>query len=290
MKRKVIDLEIVEDVEESGVEKISLVDSPAIDVQWFAFAEEEFIEPNPCWAGYEAYGTKMLNGREVPNCIKVQNMEEKFVEPSSGESQGDYMSRCIPYMIGEGKEQDQAVAVCISTYERMSYDTSALPSYVEQVPKKRKLQFVNEDEQIVVGPALIPNIEIIRKDPDTNETYFVKFSEEVVRKTAEKFMRELRNKDTNIQHTEKEAGSYVMESWIVENLQDKANTFYGFNLPVGSWVVSMRVQDPATWKMVKAGKLTGFSIEGNFMDKKDYVSFIEDKDRYEKIMKILGEI
>jgi len=23
----------------------------------------------PCWDGYEQYGTKIVNGREVPNCI-----------------------------------------------------------------------------------------------------------------------------------------------------------------------------------------------------------------------------
>jgi hypothetical protein len=26
---------------------------------------------DPCWAGYEQYGTKDVGGREVPNCIPV---------------------------------------------------------------------------------------------------------------------------------------------------------------------------------------------------------------------------
>lgn len=30
---------------------------------------EELIEPNPCQEGYVAYGTKIKNGREVPNCV-----------------------------------------------------------------------------------------------------------------------------------------------------------------------------------------------------------------------------
>jgi predicted Zn-ribbon and HTH transcriptional regulator len=34
--------------------------------------EENLITPNPCGQeGYVAYGTKIKNGREVPNCIKV---------------------------------------------------------------------------------------------------------------------------------------------------------------------------------------------------------------------------
>jgi hypothetical protein len=26
----------------------------------------------PCWDGYEQYGTKIVDGREVPNCIPIQ--------------------------------------------------------------------------------------------------------------------------------------------------------------------------------------------------------------------------
>jgi len=29
------------------------------------------LDENPCWDGYEAYGTKMKDGREVPNCVPV---------------------------------------------------------------------------------------------------------------------------------------------------------------------------------------------------------------------------
>ncbi len=42
--------------------------------------EEEFIDPNPCQAGYVAYGTKMKNGREVPNCVPKQKFNELVAE------------------------------------------------------------------------------------------------------------------------------------------------------------------------------------------------------------------
>jgi hypothetical protein len=35
------------------------------------FKDEVNME-DPCWEGYEQYGTKMLDGREVPNCIPVE--------------------------------------------------------------------------------------------------------------------------------------------------------------------------------------------------------------------------
>lgn len=31
--------------------------------------QQNLIEPNPCQSGYIAYGTKIKDGREVPNCI-----------------------------------------------------------------------------------------------------------------------------------------------------------------------------------------------------------------------------
>ena len=31
--------------------------------------KEELITPNPCQSGYIAIGTKIKDGREVPNCV-----------------------------------------------------------------------------------------------------------------------------------------------------------------------------------------------------------------------------
>jgi hypothetical protein len=37
-------------------------------INLFAEAGED-----PCWSGYEQYGTKDLDGREVPNCIPISD-------------------------------------------------------------------------------------------------------------------------------------------------------------------------------------------------------------------------
>ena len=135
---------------------------------------------------------------------------------------------------------------------------------------------------------MLPNMEILRKDDKTGKPYFVKFSPEVIKKIAEKFMRELRNRETNIQHNAaNDGGSYVMETWIVENEEDKANSLYNMDVPLGTWMVKMRVHDRNTWKKIKSGELRGFSIEGNFMSKEDYVKYQEDRELYNRIIKIL---
>jgi len=78
--------------------------------------EKKFIEPNPCWEGYEAIGTKMVDGREVPNCVPIKENQKKlkFVipTPEGGEAEDAYISRCMSSIAGEYDTQEQALAVC----------------------------------------------------------------------------------------------------------------------------------------------------------------------------------
>ena len=422
LKRKVIELEILSEMESSGVEKISLVSDPAIESNFLFFGKE------------------------------------KFVKPSGGESESDFMGRCVPAMIDEGKDQDQAVAMCISMYEegfekkeKMNIDVSGLPPYVDETQKKKrkfneygcpastvdialnlanrqeaidsanygplnpgepneeywqakadkfntsvqdaksatcgncgffvrtksmlaciaagigeealadpydaiaagelgyceafdfkcaadrtcdawitggpileeeeflepnpcwegyeayglkedgtpncvpikssKLAFATEedgDKRVLVGAAMIPDMEILRRDEETQEIYYVKFSEETIALIQEKFMKETRNHDTNLEHAENDASSYVFESWIVEDeATDKANSVYNLGVPKGTWMVKMKVNDPKVWADVKAGKYQGFSIEGNFIDKADLEQIEKEKKEIEEIMRIL---
>jgi hypothetical protein len=38
-------------------------------------------------------------------------------EPKKDEDRDDFMKRCIPQLINEGKEKDQAIAICNSIWE-----------------------------------------------------------------------------------------------------------------------------------------------------------------------------
>lgn len=148
------------------------------------------------------------------------------------------------------------------------------------------LRFADEEQKIVVGPAMIPEMAIPRRDED-GDIYYVKFSEETIKEIMMKFMKEARTNATNQDHQEDNAaGAYVYESWLVEDPEtDKANTKYGFNVPAGTWMVSMKVDDKETWKRVKNGELRGFSVEGFFSD----LDEIQGLKKYIKIMKILKD-
>ena len=80
MKLPVYKLDINEWDEETGIEFVSLVESPAIQKDFLAF-NQEFVEPNP------------------------------------NESEDEFISRCVPMLINEGKDNEQAVAICYSYWE-----------------------------------------------------------------------------------------------------------------------------------------------------------------------------
>jgi hypothetical protein len=54
-----------------------------------------------------------------PNFINMSDeskKEELVMEPNGGESEEDFMKRCIPHYLDKGMEQEQAIAICISTF------------------------------------------------------------------------------------------------------------------------------------------------------------------------------
>jgi ferredoxin len=147
---------------------------------------------------------------------------------------------------------------------------------------KAAFKFGADDKMVLVGPAMVPNISIPRVDDD-GETYFVRFSAETIKEIAMKYMKEARTNDVNTDHEENTAGAYIYESWIVETPDDKANTVYGYDVPVGTWMIAMKVDDKNTWDRIKAGELRGFSIEGILVDMEE----LEAKKKYERIKQIL---
>ena len=148
--------------------------------------------------------------------------------------------------------------------------------------------FETADQRILVGPFMIPNMEIPRKDK--NGIYYVQFSEEAVAMIAEKFMREQSTWNTNQDHDNaKPAETYVFESWIIEDPEtDKAKTVYGYDLPKGTWMGKMRVYSDETWARVKSGELKGFSVEGDFISEEELAQLKEEMEMLEMIKQIVS--
>lgn len=129
-----------------------------------------------------------------------------------------------------------------------------------------KFAEVSKEKRILMGAALIPNKPIYRKNKD-NE-YYIYFSRETVRKASELFFIKGNHNKSTLEHELPLEGLVAVESWIVENKEKDKSSHYGMDVPLGTWMLSMKVLNDEVWEnYVKTGKVKGFSIEGYFADK-----------------------
>jgi len=136
--------------------------------------------------------------------------------------------------------------------------------------KKQHIQLaeVDKEKRILMGAALVPNKKIYRTNGE--DEYNIFFSEDTVRKASELFLSRGKQNNSTLEHDVKLSGLSVVESWIIEDKKKDKSRKYGFSLPVGTWMVSVKVNNDKIWNdFVKEGKVKGFSIEGFFADKLD---------------------
>ena len=151
-----------------------------------------------------------------------------------------------------------------------------------------KLAEVDKEKRILMGAALVPNKKIYRTNGE--DEYNIFFSEDTVRKASELFLSRGKQNNSTLEHDVKLSGLSVVESWIIEDKKKDKSRKYGFNLPIGTWMVSVKVNNDEIWNdFVKEGKVKGFSIEGFFADKLDEgpkESVKEDFDEMEALSKL----
>ena len=156
--------------------------------------------------------------------------------------------------------------------------------------EKNNLTFakVDEEKRMLVSPALIPNKQIFRYNPNTDSEYYVFFSPATVRKSSELYLKHNNHHKATYEHQDRVSGVLTTESWIIEDPKMDKSRLYGYDLPKGTWMVSMKINNDELWKKVKAGELKGLSIEGYFTDKMEKMSERTPTD--EEILSALNEI
>ena len=168
-------------------------------------------------------------------------------------------------------EDQEAMLESISLVDKPAIERDFL-FFNKQNTKPYVFEEIGE-QRIVVGPAMIPDMKIPRME--NGEMYYVYFSKESVAKASELFLKYDRASAQNTDHKDNfNKDVYVIESWLIEDTNDKTFSRYGFSdLPIGTWMIKMRVNDDKVWSEVKEGKYKGFSVQGDF---------ILGKEKYEK--------
>ena len=166
----------------------------------------------------------------------------------------------IELFIDESDEVSGIEAVSIVENPAIEEDFVALKN------QEFKFAEVNKEKRILMGAALIPNKPIYRVNGE--QEYYIYFSRDTVRKASELFFIKGNHNKSTLEHQVPLEGLVAVESWIVEDLEKDKSRAYDMEVPLGTWMLSMKVLNEEVWNdYVKTGKVKGFSIEGYFADK-----------------------
>tara|TARA_R100000742_G_C4257220_1_gene75085 strand:- start:408 stop:983 length:576 start_codon:yes stop_codon:yes gene_type:complete len=180
-------------------------------------------------------------------------------------------------------ENDEASGIeAISLVETPAIESNFIALNKQEVLLKE----IDSEKKILMGAALIPDKSIYRRNEKTDDEYYIYFSKETVRKASELFFKRSNHKNATYEHQKPIDNMTIVESWIVEDSKKDKTSLYGMNVPVGTWMVSMKVDDKEIYEKAKAGEIKGFSIEGYFADKYD----LQKDDKNQEIIKQLKDL
>ena len=165
----------------------------------------------------------------------------------------------IELIIDENDEMNGVEAISVVENPAIEEDFIALKS------QELKLAEVDKEKRILMGAALIPNKPIYRRDGE-NE-FYIFFSKDTIRKASELYLKRGNQGEATLEHESKVEGLTLVETWLKEDETHDKSVKYGLEAPLGTWFVSMKVENDEIWNnYVKTGKVKGFSIEGHFAD------------------------
>jgi hypothetical protein len=145
-----------------------------------------------------------------------------------------------------------------------------------------KMEVLDEEKNIVIAPALVPDMLIPRVHKGIK--YYISFDKETIEQSLVKMSAEQKDQNVDINHSEKLInGAIVMEKFITHpNRVTQVKNFE--NLPMGTLFFTAKVIDEKLMSDIKAGKINGWSIDG-FYD----LEIEEDVELTEDEIKILND-
>ena len=160
-------------------------------------------------------------------------------------------------------DDDEAIGVeAISVVENPAIESDFIALHNQEI----KLAEINKEKRLLMGALLIPQKPIYRRNGE--DEYYIFFSKDTVLKASQMYLQNGNQSNSTLEHDSQLKGLTLVESWIVEDKAKDKTALYGLDVPVGTWMGSVKVDNDEVWNSyVKTGKVKGFSIEGYFADK-----------------------
>jgi hypothetical protein len=168
--------------------------------------------------------------------------------------------RIIELILDEEQEETGVEAISIVENPAIEEDFIALKS------DEIKLAEISKDKKLLMGALLVPNKPIYRKTG--KEEYYIYFSKETISKASQLYLKNGNQNNSTLEHQHELSGLTLVESWIVEDKEKDKSRLYNMNVPIGTWMGTVKVNNDEVWnEYIKTNKVKGFSIEGYFADK-----------------------
>jgi len=168
--------------------------------------------------------------------------------------------RIVELILDEDQEMTGIEAISVVENPAIEEDFVALKA--EEI----KLAEVNKEKRILMGALLVPNKPIYRRLGE--DEYYIYFSKDTVLKASQMYLMKGNQNNSTLEHQYELSGLSLVESWIVEDEVHDKSRKYGMEVPIGTWMGAVKVNNDDVWEnYVKTGKVKGFSIEGYFADK-----------------------
>jgi len=146
-----------------------------------------------------------------------------------------------------------------------------------------KLAEVNKEKRILMGALLVPNKPIFRRNGE--DEYYIYFSKDTVAKASQLYLKNGNQNNSTLEHKHELNGLTLVESWIVEDEKYDKSRKYGLDVPVGTWMGAVKVNNDEIWdEYVKSGKVKGFSIEGYFADKVEATKVDKEEEEAKELL------
>ena len=195
--------------------------------------------------------------------------------------------KIIELILDEDQEMTGVEAISVVENPAIEEDFVALKS--EEI----KLAEVNKEKRILMGALLVPNKPIYRRSGD--DEYYIYFSKETVAKASQMYLVNGNQNNSTMEHQYDLKGLSLVESWLVEDEVHDKSRKYGMNVPLGTWMGAVKVNNDEVWNdYVKTGKVKGFSIEGYFADRmerpKESVAMSQEEQEAKLIIEQLKDL
>lgn len=162
--------------------------------------------------------------------------------PKPQETKEEFINRCMDddVMVRDYASEEQRAGVCFTQWRNAGKAEDGLHAVIATKDEARR---------IVTAPVLVPG----EKDADGEAV-----TKEHIADVAEYWMEHYRIVDKG--HT-LQAAAVPIESWITRSDHSFKTVDGGkLDIPAGSWMMSVKINEPTDWAKVQNGQFRGFSV------------------------------